>query len=116
MGLNLMEHLLNIEGLRTHFYQELEFLVCIFGFMHEFWTISTINVTCTRFQNHTNMVIDKHGMQTSELVVVVLLLLLVSSFDIFVSTSAHPLLFLDEWFIQIYLNVSLEYCLVHLCF
>ena len=28
------------------------------------------------------------------------------SFDVFVPTSAHPLLFVDKWFVQIYLKVS----------
>jgi hypothetical protein len=31
---------------------------------------------------------------------------LLLSFDVFVPTSALPLLFLDKWFGQIYLNVS----------
>ena len=48
------------------------------------------------------MVVDKHGMQTFEVVVVVLL-----SFDVFIPTSAHPFLFLDKKFVQIYLNVNL---------
>ena len=56
--------------------------------MHEFWTIPTANMTYTRSQNYTNMVVDKHGIQTFEVVVVVLL-----SFYVFVPTSAHPLLF-----------------------
>ena len=50
------------------------------------------------------MVVGEHGIHTFEVVVVVLLLLL--SFDIFVLTSAHPLLFVDMWFVQMYLNVS----------
>ena len=43
------------------------------------------------------------GMQTFEVVIAVLLILLLL-FDVFVPTSAHPLLFLDNWFAQIYLN------------
>jgi hypothetical protein len=39
------------------------------------------------------MVVGKHGIQLLKVVVVV-------------PTSAHPLLFLDKWFVQIYLNVS----------
>ena len=29
-------------------------------------------------------------------------------FDVFVPTSVHPLIFLDKWFVQIYLNVNFE--------
>ena len=76
--------------------------------MHEFWTIPTANMRYTRLQNYTNMVVGKHGIQTFKVVVVVLLLLLLS-FDVFVPTSAHPLLFLDKWFVQIYLNVNSIY-------
>ena len=66
--------------------------------MHEVWTILT-NLTYTRSQNYTNMVVGEHGIQTSKVVVVVLLLLLLS-FGVFVLISAHPLLFLDKWFVQ----------------
>ena len=52
------------------------------------------------------MVVGEHGIQTFEVVVVVLSLLLLLSFDVFVPTSAHPLLFVDKWFVQIYLNVN----------
>ena len=31
----------------------------------------------------------------------------VVAFDVFDPTSAHPLLFLDKWFVQICLNVTL---------
>ena len=41
------------------------------------------------------MVVDKHGIQTFEVVVIVLLLLLLM-LEVFVLTSAHPLLFLDK--------------------
>ena len=65
--------------------------------MHELWTIPTTNMTCTRSQNYTNMVVGKHGIQTIEDVVVVLLLLFLwLSFVVFVHTSARPLLFLDK--------------------
>jgi hypothetical protein len=63
--------------------------------MHDFWTIPTANMTYTRLQNYTNMVVGKHGIQIFEVVVGVLLLFLLS-LDVFVPTSAHPLLFLDE--------------------
>jgi hypothetical protein len=39
-------------------------------------------------------------------VVIVMLLLLLLLFDIFILRSVHPLIFLDKWFVQIYLNVS----------
>ena len=42
--------------------------------------------------------------KTYEAMVVVLFLLLLS-FDVFIPTSAHPLLSLDKFFIQICLNV-----------
>ena len=52
------------------------------------------------------MVVGNHGIQTFEVVVVVWLFLLLS-FDVFVPISAHPLLFFNKWFVQIYLNVKL---------
>ena len=68
--------------------------------MQEFWTNLIINMTYTKLQNYTNVMVGKHGIQTSKVVVVVLLLF---SIDVFVLTSAHPLLILDGWFVQIYL-------------
>ena len=79
----------------------------IFGIICEFWTLSIANMMYIRLQNYTNMMFDEHGIQTFNVVVVVLLLLWVS-FDVFVPTSARPLLFLDKWFVQIYLNVSYD--------
>ena len=38
---------------------------------------------------------------------VVVLLLLLLSFDVFVPTSTHPLLYLDKLFVQMFLKVSL---------
>ena len=55
--------------------------------------------------------VGKHGLQTFEVVVVVLLLWLLL-FNIFVSTSVHPLLYLDMWFVQIYLNVSCKHIVI----
>jgi hypothetical protein len=52
------------------------------------------------------MVVGRHGIQTCEVVVVALLLLLLSLFDVFVPVSAHPLLFLEKWYVQIYLSVG----------
>ena len=60
--------------------------------MHGFWTMPTTNMMYTRSQNYTNMVIGKHGIQTSKVVIVVLLL----SVAIFVPTSAHLLLLLNK--------------------
>ena len=71
-----------------------------FGFIHEFWATPTAKLTYTRLQYYTNKVVGELGLQMFKIVVVVL------SFDNFVPTSAHPLLFLDKWFLQIYLNVS----------
>ena len=34
------------------------------GFMHEFWTISTANMTYTRLQNYIDMVVGEHEIQT----------------------------------------------------
>jgi hypothetical protein len=43
----------------------------IVGFMHEFWTISTVNVTYTRSQDYTNMMVGKHEITIVVVVVVV---------------------------------------------
>ena len=48
------------------------------------------------------------GYKTYEVVVVVFLLLLLA-FDVFVPTSALPLLLMDKWVVQISLNVSTFY-------
>ena len=53
------------------------------------------------------MMVGKNVIKTFEVMVVVVLLLLMLSFDVLVPTSAHPLLFLDKWLLQIYLNVGL---------
>ena len=63
--------------------------------MHEIWAIPTANMIYTRLQNYTNMMVDKDRIQTFDVVVVVLLLLLLS-FDVFVPTSAHPLLLFGQ--------------------
>jgi len=77
--------------------------------MHEFWTIPTVIMMYTRSQNYTNMVVGKHGIQTFEAGVVLLLLLLLL-FDVF-GPHKCTLLFLDKWFVQIYLNV--DYVCIH---
>ena len=43
--------------------------------------------------------------KTFKVVVIVLL----SLFDLFIPTSANPLLFLDKWFILIYLNFRFDH-------
>lgn len=53
------------------------------------------------------MVVGEDGIQTFKVVVVVLLLLLLL-FDVFVQ-SAHPLIILDMWFVQICFNVRCLY-------
>jgi hypothetical protein len=52
--------------------------------------------------------VDEHGIQIFESVIVLLLFLLLS-FDVLVLTHAHFLLFMDEWFVQIYVNVRYVY-------
>jgi hypothetical protein len=52
-----------------------------------FWTTPTANMTYIKLQNHTNMVVGKHGIQTMEVVLVVLLLLLLLIF--FGSPQVH---------------------------
>ena len=78
--------------------------------MHEFWSIPPANVMYTRLQNHTNMMVSEHGIKTFEVMIIVLLCLLLS-FDVFVPTSAHPLLMFGqvvcpkilkcEWWLQV---------------
>jgi hypothetical protein len=46
------------------------------------------------------MVVGEHEIQTFEVVVVMLLLLLLLLFDVFVPTTRHLLLFLDNWVVQ----------------
>ena len=69
-------------------------------------------MTCTRAQNYTNVVVGELGFQTLEIAVVVILLLLLS-FDAFVPISAHPLSFLDKWFVQIYQNGQISQIRLH---
>ena len=56
----------------------------------------TANITHIRSQNSTNMMIGKHEIQSFETTVFVSLFLL--SFDIFVPTIVHPLLFSNKRF------------------
>jgi hypothetical protein len=73
--------------------------------MHDdFWTIPTANMTYTRSETYTNMVVGKHRIENIKSCGLLLLLVF---FDFFVPTRAHFLLFLDKWFVQIYLNVDL---------
>ena len=45
--------------------------------MHEFWTISTVNMTYNMSQNYTNMMVDEHEIQTFEVVIIMLLFVIV---------------------------------------
>jgi hypothetical protein len=63
----------------------------MFGFMREFWTIPTTDMTYTKSQNYTNMVVDKHKIQTLKVKIVVLLFCYCRVI-VFVPTSAHSLL------------------------
>ena len=45
--------------------------LCIFRFMHEFWTIHIVNMMYNTSQNYTNMMVGEHGIQTFEVVIVV---------------------------------------------
>ena len=56
---------------------------------------STVHMMYTRLQNYTDMVIGKDGIQIFEVVIVVLLLLLLL-FDVFVPTSAHPVIIFGQ--------------------
>ena len=49
----------------------------------------------TRSQNHTNVTVGEHGIQTFKVVVIVLLLLSFW-FDVFAPTSAHCISSLDK--------------------
>jgi hypothetical protein len=42
--------------------------------MHKFWTIPIVNMTYTKSQKYTNMVVGEHEIQTFKVVFVVLLL------------------------------------------
>ena len=60
------------------------------------------NMTYTRSQNYTNVVVGKLEIQTFKVVIATFWCCCL----IFSPTNAHLLLFLDKWFVQIYLNVS----------
>ena len=75
--------------------------------MQERWTIPTANMTYIRLENYTNMVVGEHMEYKTFEVVVVVLLFVMLWFDVFVHVGAHPLLFLDKWYVWIYLNVNL---------
>ena len=57
--------------------------------MHGIWTIPTAKMMYTRSQKYTNMMLDKHGIQIFEVMIVMSLLLLLS-FDGFIPANAHP--------------------------
>ena len=86
-------------------YHSLDYEMSIFGFMHKFWTIPTVNITYISFWTYTSMVVGEHGIQTFKVVVVVLF-----AFGIviwcFCPHKCTSLSFLDKQFVQIYFNVS----------
>ena len=59
------------------------------------WTLPTVNVTYTRSQNYTNMVVGEYGIQTFEVVLVVLLLWLLL-FDVLAPQVHIPYCFLTR--------------------
>ena len=65
--------------------------------MHDFYTIPAANMTYTRSQNYTNMMIGKYGLQTFEVEVLVLFLLLLS-FDVFAPKVHSPYYFWTSGF------------------
>ena len=71
--------------------------------MHELWTISTVNMMYTRWKNYTDWELVNMEYKHSKLWFSVV------SFNRkscdFFPASAHPLLFFDKWFVQIYSNV-----------
>jgi hypothetical protein len=92
-------HLLEYEccyQLRAKHHEEWVFVGVEIGFMYssiyEFWRILTSNMTYTRLQKYTNLVVGEHEIQTFKVVTSVLLLLLLL-FDTFVPNNAHPLFF-----------------------
>ena len=75
MGLNKCEHdtWQNLRGGDDDFCVGVESPLKYLDFKHEFWAISAANMMYSRLRNYTNMVVDKHGTQTFEVVVVMLL-------------------------------------------
>ena len=61
-------------------------------------------MTYTKSQNFTNTVVGELGIQTFKVVVIIFIFLLLS-FDTISPTHAHPLFFVDKWFLQIYLSL-----------
>jgi len=47
-------------------------------------------------------------MEYKHLKLIIVLLLLLLSFNVFVPTNTHPLLCLDKWFVEMYLNARLK--------
>ena len=63
--------------------------------MHRSWALPTINTTYIRLQNHTNLIVGEHGIQTFKTVVVVVLLLLLS-FDVFSPHMGTSLIIFEQ--------------------
>lgn len=79
--------------MKNHFVSSEDF--SIFGFMHEFGTNPTVDMTDIRSQNYTNMAYGQHGIQTLKVTITMLLLLqlqwLYLLFDVFILSCAHPI-------------------------
>ena len=46
--------------------------------MYEFWTIPSANMMYARLQNYTNMMVDRHEIQTFEIMSFMIIILLLS--------------------------------------
>ena len=71
--------------------------------MHEFWTISIVNMLYINMNNYTSMMVGEHELQTFKIVVDLSLLLL--SCDVLFPQMHIPIM-LDKWFVQMRLNVN----------
>ena len=74
--------------------------------MHEFWTTPIVNMTYTRSQNYTYMMVGEHRIQhiwSCDCCVVAFVAVV---WCFVVPTCAHVLLCLSKWLVQIHLNVN----------
>jgi len=73
--------------------------------MHKFWTIPATNLTHTRSQTHTNMVVNNyHEIQTFEILVIELLFFCCCCCCCCCAHKCISLMLLNKWFVHIYLN------------
>ena len=75
--MELHNHAITIYNNKISFFAKKIQDFSIFGYMYEFWTISTVNMTYNVSQNYTNTVVSEHGIQTFEVVIVVFLFVVV---------------------------------------